>query len=247
MIQQRHRPKSIFLNPLNCISYYFWQVRWLDNSILNAYWKSDFASRLFLPLYLKEQHIFPRLVMIQPQDFSADLICRRTPAESDKWAFTSRDRCSLQNHLLPSLLSLHRLLFHLHLPPSSIFSTPGQLCPLIRSCLMLQMDQWQKVSELKMHHLFSLFVKRHLPASNAGELWRWMCVSHRPLSRPPEERVILLLSRVCVCVCLCVHVRNSVFLHRLRLKLWYSLISRRKPLESCYVPPRHGPITGFNQ
>lgn len=137
-----------FLNPLNCISYFLWQGRRLDISILNAYWKSDFASLLFLPVFMKEQHIFPRLVMIQPQDFSADLICR-TPAESDKWPFTSRDRCSLQNHLLPSLLSLHRLLLHLHLPPSSIFSTPGQLCPLIRSCLMLQMDQWWKVSELK--------------------------------------------------------------------------------------------------
>lgn len=98
---------------------------------------------------------------------------------------------------------------------------------------------------VKMQHLYPLFVKRRLAASNAGVLWRWMCVSHRPLSRPPEERVILLLSRLFVCVCAC--ERNSVFLHRLRLKLWYYLISRRKPLESCHVPPRHGPITGFNQ
>lgn len=172
---------------------------------------------------MKERHIFPRLAMIQPQDFSADLICTRTPAESDKWAFTSRDRCSRQNHLLPSLLSLHRLLLHLHLhlPPSSIFSTYSAAVSPHKELPNVANGSATKGIGVEMHHLFSLFVKRHLAASNAGELWSWMCVSHRPLSRPPGERVILLLSWLCASL----HRVVMLFCNWLFDSLWETFVT----------------------
>lgn len=168
--------------------------------------------------------------MIQPGEFYADPSCRSAPTESNKLAFTSRSRCAPKKKASPT-----SHLYYFHSSGSTFCLSPSPALPPLSLCLL---PSWPalsphitclysykqhnvangfatKVIRVKMHHLFFLIVKCHLAASTAGEPGRLMCVSHRPRSQPPEEKVnFLLWLGQEVCVCMCMHVYFHTVLAR---------------------------------